>query len=211
MDMGAEEDVVKRNHRAKRDLGYDDLSDSYFPATFNDDQYYNEVLRKRVVEAALDEAMARELAPFLENYQSEESEYPERYDVPSYLEYLPESEESFEQSPYDDDSWEMEDTFLGRPYDAPYRQSYRPQAPSLVPIKRQMLSMVPGSRRKRFNYPYSQEPGSHWGAFVESEKRGQEAAYERLYRLARALATRRSPYAAYYGDDVSIASDYHAY
>lgn len=73
--------------------------------------------------------------------------------------------------------------------------------PSYYPAttKRQMLSFVPGQRKKRYFYPFASEPYTHWGAFVpRQEKRDYyDEAYRRLRTLAMVLADSRqqpSPY-----------------
>nr|KAG5704967.1 hypothetical protein BaRGS_022809 [Batillaria attramentaria] len=63
-----------------------------------------------------------------------------------------------------------------------------------APAKRQMLSFVPGQRRKRYFFPFAREPYTHWGAFVPAQdKRNYEDAYRRLRELALVLADARKP------------------
>ncbi|XP_067675349.1 uncharacterized protein [Haliotis asinina] len=66
------------------------------------------------------------------------------------------------------------------------------QEPEYVPSKRQMMSNLPGIR-KRYFYPFSREPETHWGAFIPQQKRDYEQAYKRLLALASALSE-DSPY-----------------
>ena len=54
-------------------------------------------------------------------------------------------------------------------------------------IKREMLSMVPNWRRKRYFFPFAREPYTHWGAFLpEQEKKSYDYvnAIKRLKTLA---------------------------
>lgn len=78
------------------------------------------------------------------------------------------------------------------------------EEPGLYPSldKRQMLSFVPGQRRKRYFFPFAREPYTHWGAFVPGQEKREnyDQAYRRLRTLALALANSRpqpSPYEAF--------------
>lgn len=81
--------------------------------------------------------------------------------------------------PYEGDEEEEEEEF-GTPI------LYGGQRGYFVPSKRQeMLSFVPGN--KRDFYPYSEEPWTHYNAFIP-KKRSYLDSYGDLVRLARALA-----------------------
>ena len=104
--------------------------------------------------------------------------------------YAEEDEEGYEVEGYPEETeefWEAEEEEEDEP-ELEYRSIvYDGQPGIFIPVKRQYISMVPGVRKRNF-YPYSTEPEGHWGAFVDTqEKRNEEAAYERLYRLAQAL------------------------
>ncbi|KAL5010866.1 hypothetical protein ScPMuIL_013171 [Solemya velum] len=70
---------------------------------------------------------------------------------------------------------------------------YQGQPGYFVPAKRSdFLSFVPGNKRDQYFYPYSEEPQTHWGAFIPS-KRDYTDSYANLVRLARRLAVRENP------------------
>ncbi|CAG2225509.1 unnamed protein product [Mytilus edulis] len=83
-------------------------------------------------------------------------------------------------------------------YDEPSWYDYRPtnyegDEGMYLPVKRQsMLSFVPGNRKRSspYFYPVSEEPETHFGAFVP-EKRNYFDTYGSLVRAARLLAARQ--------------------
>ncbi|XP_063405319.1 uncharacterized protein LOC134688486 [Mytilus trossulus] len=135
----------------------------------------------------------------------EESELYEPYYYPE-LSY-PNSENYGYGNPYEtQDQMEpleelLEDNVLPYPvnsYDEPSWYDYRPtnyegDEGMYLPVKRQsMLSFVPGNRKRSspYFYPVSEEPETHFGAFVP-EKRNYFDTYGSLVRAARLLAARQ--------------------
>ena len=115
--------------------------------------------------------------------------------------YLSEDEEGFPDNReyYESDEDIEEDDEPGQ---IEYRSVlYEGQPGIFIPVKRQYISMVPGARkrsddaypyegveefRKRGTFfPYSEEPGSHWGAFIEEKRNAME--YKRIFKLAELL------------------------
>ena len=78
----------------------------------------------------------------------------------------------------DDDGYEIQEII------------YEGQPGYFIPAK-QDIEIVPSDKRSPYFYPFSEEPGTHFKAFVP-QKREYLDAYERLVRLARALAMRPS-------------------
>ncbi|CAL1528889.1 unnamed protein product [Lymnaea stagnalis] len=60
-------------------------------------------------------------------------------------------------------------------------------------VKRNMVGYYPMEEEKRYFFPFSEEPETHWGAFVP-EKRDYSEAIQRLQRLAMALSDNPGPY-----------------
>ncbi|XP_052088384.1 uncharacterized protein LOC127725459 [Mytilus californianus] len=135
----------------------------------------------------------------------EESELYEPYYYPE-LSY-PNTENYGYGSPYEtEDQMEpleelLEENVLPYPvnsYDEPSWYDYRPtnydgDEGMYLPVKRQsMLSFVPGNRKRSspYFYPVSEEPETHFGAFVP-EKRNYFNTYGSLVRAARLLAARQ--------------------
>ena len=206
---------LARSKRTKRDLFDDDLY-------YNQEPAYEPQPPRQDSQADLEELIAYLMALYPSLYDSQprpslESQYPPVYPwsaadssagypeeaaYPQYLEWEEEEEEpeymevpvGWEPSPQVP-AWEP--TFYPEELEA--EPDYYPPA-----AKRQMLSMVPGQRRKRYFYPFAREPYTHWGAFVPSqEKRDYDEAYWRLKKLAMVLADVRQPSTYYEAFDVS--------
>lgn len=189
---------LARAKRTKRDLLDDDM---YYNG--NEEEYSE--LPPEISEANLEDLMAYLLALYPSLYEPQtpaEMEYPgykwygagypeDSYpapEVPVQGWEEPELGPEYVETPagYDVSRWEP--VFYPEPVE-PQESPYYP-----APAKRQMLSFVPGSRRKRYFFPFSREPSTHWGAFVPAqEKRDYEDAYRRLRELALVLADARNP------------------
>lgn len=203
---------LARTKRTKRDL-------------LDDDLYYNPDSEYRLPppydfpqDLADKETDLEELLPYLlalypnlfEDPRLPVPEYPPGYawEGPSYpeVENLPPppspewEEEPKPVDPYDaPPEWEPR---LTGPFQAEpelYPEAVESEDFYPTPAKRQMLSLVPGSRRKRYFWPVALEPYSHWGAFVpEQQKRGYyDDAYRRLRELSAVLGDGRKPSSSY--------------
>ncbi|KAH9500234.1 hypothetical protein Btru_077536 [Bulinus truncatus] len=80
----------------------------------------------------------------------------------------------------------------------PYGAGYRSEQPEYEPVssyaKRGMVDYYPLEEvEKRYFFPFSDEPDTHWGAFVP-EKRDYDESIQRLQRLAMALSDSPGPY-----------------
>lgn len=74
------------------------------------------------------------------------------------------------------------------------RQAYSPDDNDVMFFKRGMIDYIPEEEEeKRYFFPFSEEPQTHWGAFVP-EKRDYGEAIQRLQRLAMALSDNQGPY-----------------
>lgn len=195
---------LARSKRTKRDLFDDDL---YYPTR---QEMPQEDPQDEERQADMEELIAYLMALYPSLYENQQpprqdSTYPGYFwygngnsngGYPAaeegYPEYTPEWEEpeylevpaGWEPNQVEAPAWEP--AFYPEEVEEP---DYYP-----TPGKRQMLSMVPGNRRKRYFYPFAREPYTHWGAFVPSqEKRDYDDAYWRLKKLAMVLADSRQP------------------
>lgn len=153
---------VKRSHRTKRDLLFPD-----------DESYY--LTPSDVSEALYGEAQEPQ-SDYSDLYYDllEEAEAEAAAAKPTFSNDIEEEEEE-----------EVESDI--RPI------VYQGQPGYFVPAKRSdFLSFVPGNKRDQYFYPYSEEPQTHWGAFIPS-KRDYTDSYANLVRLARRLALRENP------------------
>lgn len=168
---------LARAKRTKRDLFDDDLyykpEDEYQPLTSSEEALEEEEQKDADLKELVSYLLA--LSPYEESLQSKPQSpgyywygpsYPEEsypapelaipeWEEPDPVYELPERWES--QAPV----WQQ--VFYPREVD---EESYYP-----TPVKRQMMSMVPGQRRKRYFFPFAREPYTHWGAFVPSQVR----------------------------------------
>ncbi|XP_046329510.2 uncharacterized protein LOC124113268 [Haliotis rufescens] len=153
---------VKRSKRIKRDL-LDDI-DAY---SYGDEEGYPQQLTAEdLYELYRPEPRYEdEVATLLDMYQQ----------APQVAAYEP-----YERYPVEES------------YPETYEEVEQQEEPEYVPSKRQMMSNLPGIR-KRYFYPFSREPQTHWGAFIPQQKRDYEQAYKRLLALASALSE-DSPY-----------------
>lgn len=204
---------LARSKRTKRDLFDDDLY-------YSQEGAYEPEPPSQENQADLEELIAYLMALYPSLYDSEQprpdSQYPgypwyagssASYPEEAYPEYLEWEEPEYVDVPV---GWEpspqvpaWEPTFYPEELEEP---DYYPTA-----AKRQMMSMVPGQRRKRYFYPFAREPYTHWGAFVPSqEKRDYDDAYWRLKKLAMVLADARQPSPYFEAFDVSQSRQVHA-
>lgn len=134
-----------------------------------------------------------------------------------YSKLLPYLAEAYAEENDDDDSSRYDDLDSLRPYsvleelEPEEEQIYEPQIPiyperpyqelemsapmqNEFPLeKRNIMDYYAASPRKRYFFPFSDEPETHWGAFVP-EKRDYDEAIHRLQRLAMALSDEPGPY-----------------
>ena len=158
------ERAVKRTHRIKRDLSYPDENELYSPYYYPDLPYSDSELYGGYENPYETEALTQNQMNPLEELLEENEEYEQPYSVDQYGE----------------PSW----------YDYPPLR-YEGDDGVYMPVKRQMLSFVPGNRkRSSLFYPVSEEPETHFGAFVP-QKRDYFDTYGSLVRAARLLAARQ--------------------
>lgn len=194
---------LARAKRTKRDLLDDDL--------YYDDEAEDYPLPPASNQASLEELMAYLLSLYPSLYEPQQP--PRLPDYPGYNWYG----RDYPEEGYPDEmsvpEWEEPDYGVEPAWEVPavdwegaavpgWEPAFYPEEVEEegvpyypAPAKRQMMSMVPGVRRKRYFFPVNREPYTHWGAFVNTqEKRGSyEDAYRRLRELALVLADARTP------------------
>lgn len=156
--------AIKRAHRTKRDLRYPDESELVDPYYYPEMPYSESDAYGGYENPYEQEAFAQNQVEPIGELLGENGEY----------------EFPYSPSQYEDPIW-----YGYKPY------GYETDDEEYVPVKRQMLSFVPGNRkRSSFFYPVNEEPQTHFGAFVP-EKRDYFETYGSLVRAARLLAARQ--------------------
>ncbi|XP_076466813.1 uncharacterized protein LOC143298034 isoform X2 [Babylonia areolata] len=135
-----------------------------------------------------------------EEEEEEEEPQPPRVEWGEPVEQQQQQEEEVMEVPAWEPSFYPEDAALRE-----LEEEEEEEEPEYYPAvaKREMLSFVPGQRRKRYFFPFAREPYTHWGAFVPSQQKRQqlyeeqeqerEDPYRRLRELALVLAEERQP------------------
>ncbi|XP_035826388.1 protein Ycf2-like [Aplysia californica] len=147
------------------------------------ENYAKELAEEEEAEEAEEEAEEGRRSPY---------EEIEEEQVPLRPEYIPESEDVRDRAEEEALAAYLPEDVLAAygqqqrygAFDRPLEteEEYRPED------KRSMMDYYPGERMdKRYFFPFSDEPQTHWGAFVP-EKRDYGDAIQRLQRLALALS-----------------------
>uniref|UniRef100_A0A0B7AZM7 Uncharacterized protein n=1 Tax=Arion vulgaris TaxID=1028688 RepID=A0A0B7AZM7_9EUPU len=190
----------KKSRRIKRDLldnGYYtpyDLKNSLYTSNDINDALISDPEESVPLSDEDAEYLYKELVNYLANSYAAEQEEPSLEELPldSYLNGYEEAQ----NEPYAPYTIHNEDTapIVSNPYEVRYPyypvdiDSYQNYA------KRGMIDYYPeNEEEKRYFYPFSKEPETHWGAFVP-EKRDYGEAIQRLQRLAMALSDNPGPY-----------------